>query len=554
MEAETESNLVTAVTALAGARSLEEVTKAVRDCARELTNADGVTFVLRDGEECFYAEEDAIAPLWKGRRFPIESCISGWSMLNRKPAVIRDIYRDARIPQDAYRPTFVKSLLMMPVGQDDPVAAIGAYWARVHEPTPQEQRMLQSVANAAAMAMRNVYLDSQLQAAVRRESEARKSAEELNTLKDQFLATLSHELRTPLHVIRNWAWQLKKLAGNNEHVKKAAEVIDRNATMQARLVEDLLDVSRAAAGKLKIELQLMDLGAMCAAVVEVVQPSAREKGITLTLEQDPSVQIWGDPDRVQQILWNIITNAIKFTPAGGGVTVRATRRLRHACVIVKDTGAGVDPQFLPHIFERFRQADGSATRRHGGLGLGLTIVKELMDLHRGSVRAESEGLGRGLTMTLEFPVPAVTDQPGAWLQRRAGHEDANGNLAGLTVLVVDDETDVLAALEGVLQQAGAVVLTARGAQEALEAVEQHRPSVILSDISMPEGDGLSLVRQLRSLGTSAATIPAAALSAYPAGDFASAARSAGFHDYLEKPVSPDELVSRVRSLGSERLQ
>ncbi|MET0661036.1 MAG: HAMP domain-containing sensor histidine kinase, partial [Steroidobacteraceae bacterium] len=426
--------LVNAVASLAAARTLDDVMAIVSTSARALTQADGITFVLRQGDECFYADEEAIAPLWKGRRFPLETCISGWSMLNKQAALVPDIFADRRIPVDAYRPTFVKSLFMMPVGDEDPVAAIGAYWAEPHVATGAEQAVLEALAKAAALALRNIHLDGQLQEALKREQEARRSAEDAGRVKDEFLATLSHELRTPLHVIQNWIWQLKRSMPADPRLQKALEVIERNSELQSRLIEDLLDVSRATSGKLKVQTQLVDLAAMCTAVIEIVQLSARAKSIELECERERAPYVWGDPDRIQQILWNVLTNAIKFTPEHGRVRLQVTRGARHACVYVEDTGIGVAPQFLPHVFDRFRQADASSTRRFGGLGLGLTIVKELMSLHGGSVRAESDGLGKGLKVSLEFPVPAVLDQPGSWLMRRAGVELPGTRLDGISVL------------------------------------------------------------------------------------------------------------------------
>jgi two-component system CheB/CheR fusion protein len=395
--------LLDAVTALASARDEAGVCNIVRRAARELTGADGVTFVLRKGNHCFYADEDAIGPLWKGRQFPIETCISGWAMLNRQHVVIPDIYSDDRIPHDAYRPTFVKSLLMVPVRRENPIAALGAYWAAYHVATPAEIGVLQSLADAAALALYNVQLDADLKAALRQEREARESAESASRLKDEFLALLSHELRTPLHVINNWLWQLKQGKSVPPMIlSRALDVIERNTALQSRLVDDLLDVSRAAAGKMSIESQLVELGTLAASVVELSQPAAREKSIALTLTQQDDPNIWGDADRLQQVLNNVVSNAIKFSPKGGRVDVQVARDGSRASVVVKDDGEGVPPEFLPHMFDRFRQADASMTRRQGGLGLGLTIVREIMSLHGGTVRAESAGKNQGTTIHLEF--------------------------------------------------------------------------------------------------------------------------------------------------------
>lgn len=401
--------LLDAVTALASARDEASVCLIVRQAARALTGADGVTFVLRQGNFCYYADEDAIAPLWKGKRFPLESCISGWAMLNRRHVVVPDIYSDERIPHDAYRPTFVKSLVMMPVRRENPIGAIGAYWANHHTATPVEIGVLQSLADAAALALYNVQLDADLKTALRQERDARESAESASRLKDEFLALLSHELRTPLHVINNWLWQLKQGKAPPPGIyPKALEVIERNTALQSRLVDDLLDVSRAAAGKLSIDSQLVELGTLCAAAIEAAQPAARLKSISLLLLAEDNPKVWGDSDRLHQVMWNVLSNAIKFSGKGGRVEVRVTRAGAQANVEVKDFGQGVPPEFLPHMFDRFRQADATMTRRQGGLGLGLTIVRELMALHGGTVKATSGGADRGTTITLAF---AVADEP-----------------------------------------------------------------------------------------------------------------------------------------------
>ena len=541
-------SLLETVTALASARTLDDVTRIVRRSARELTQADGVSFVLKEDGNCFYADEDAIGPLWKGSRFPLHTCISGWAMLNREIVVVPDIYLDARIPHEVYRPTFVKSLAMVPVRADDPIGAIGAYWAQPHEATLQEQQVLQAIANAAALALRNIELDANLRRSLEREREARELAERANELRDNFLATLSHELRTPLHVIQSWIWQLNR-SEQPPALKKALEVIERNVNLQSRLVEDLLDVSRAVTGRLQLNTRLVDLVCACISVVEVLRLSARAKNIQLDIQQETSTFIWGDADRVQQILWNVLNNAIKFTPNDGRIVVKIARSNRQACVIVEDTGIGIEPEFLPFVFDRFRQADPGSTRRFGGMGLGLTIVKELIQLHGGTVKAASRGNGQGTSVTLEFPVPAVLDQPGTWLRRRAGIEPPQARLDGVSILIVDDEPEVLSTLEGILRHHGAEVLTAASADEALKLLEQHQPMVLVSDLAMPGRDGFDLVRAVRALPTPARKIPAAVLSAYLASEHASEAESAGFQLFIEKPVQPLELVGQIAQLA-----
>lgn len=398
-------SLLDVVRDLSFARELPRVAEIVRKAARRLTTADGITFILRDQGYCHYYDEEAIGPLWKGRRFPLESCISGWVMHHHEAVTIPDIYADSRIPHDAYRPTFVKSLAVVPVRKDDPIAAIGAYWATHHEATEAEIDVLQSLADAAALAMANVQLYAELQTAIARERSAREVAEESSRLKDEFLAVLSHELRTPLNVIQGWLWQLEQPGATPGQLQRALEVLSRNTALQIRLVEDLLDTSRAMAGKIQLNRCPLCITDMCEQVVEQARPAAAAKGIGLRVDAgDAPLWIEGDPDRLQQVVANLLTNALKFTDAGGRVEV-IVRPLHDAGVgiTVADTGVGISPEFLPFVFDQFRQADSSSKRRHGGLGIGLTLVRELVQLHGGSVRAESAGRGRGTTMVVELP-------------------------------------------------------------------------------------------------------------------------------------------------------
>jgi two-component system CheB/CheR fusion protein len=412
--------LLATVRQLAFARDVATVTRVVRQAARTMTAADGVTFVLLDGGQCSYVDEDAIAPLWKGRRFPLDECISGWVMRHREPAVIPDIYTDPRVPHDAYRPTFVKSLAMVPVRNEDPLAAIGAYWARVHRASDEELAALLALADASSLALANVALYQELQHALEREKRARLAAEDVNRAKDEFLATLSHELRTPLNVIQGWIWTLKQPGVPADTARRATDALERNVRLQARLIEDLLDISRAVAGKLTLERRTVGLGGLAGVAVEALRPDARAKNISLRLRVEGEVPVvWADPDRLQQVLSNLLSNAIKFTPKGGAVDVTVRRGERSVLVEVRDTGAGLDPDFTSEMFKPFRQADSSSTRHFQGLGLGLAIVKRIVELHGGTVKAASPGLGLGTTMTVELPEaererePELVDAPGA---------------------------------------------------------------------------------------------------------------------------------------------
>ena len=413
MDSGVETTLLTAVSDLSSAHDLPSVTAIVRVAARALTRADGVTFVLKEQDHCFYADEDAVSPLWKGRRFPLQTCISGWVMRHRTPVAIRDIYQDDRIPHDAYRPTFVKSLLMVPVRADDPVAAIGAYWGDEHEATGAEQATLEALARAASLALVNVRLWSDLTSALEREQQARLEAERARTvaetasqLKDQFLSTVSHELRTPLNVMQGWLWQLVRGVPAPDRYKVAISSLQRNTALQSRLIEDLLDVSRAVSGRLTLDLQTVDLSWAVRGAVTNAEADAAKKGLELTCDiEAPLPLVQADTERVGQIVRHLLSNAIKFTPSGGQIGVSLASSPTAVVLTVRDTGVGIPTDFLPFVFDQFRQADARRTRQFGGLGIGLTIVHELVALHGGMVRASSDGPLRGTAVRVELPIP-----------------------------------------------------------------------------------------------------------------------------------------------------
>ncbi|MBS2020700.1 MAG: PAS domain S-box protein [Deltaproteobacteria bacterium] len=377
---------------------------------------------------------------------------------------------------------------------------------------------------------------------------ARENAERASAIKDEFLATLSHELRTPLNAILGWAHLLRRKVPADSELVKGVEIIERNARAQTRLIEDLLDMSRIAAGKVRLDMQPIAPFAFVEAAVEAVRPAAAAKNIELLVELDPSVgSITGDAARLQQVVLNVLSNAIKFTPQGGHVEVRLDRHERCARLRVIDDGAGIHPDFLPYVFERFRQADSTTTRHHGGLGLGLAIVKHLVELHGGSVAARSDGLGKGATFTLLLP---SADEAKDRLSGAPRHvSDLNlVDLRGLRVLVVDDEHDACALVAGVLGDCGAEVITATSALRALTIIESECPHVLVSDIGMPEVDGFELLRRVRSLGDPRGrTVPAIALTAFARPEDRTKVLRAGFVMHLSKPVDPTELAISVAS-------
>jgi PAS domain S-box-containing protein len=386
------------------------------------------------------------------------------------------------------------------------------------------------------------------------ERAARQEAEEANRAKDEFLATLSHELRTPLNAIVGWTRMLLDGTVEAANSRRALEAIDRNAQAQVQLVADLLDVSRIITGRLTLDVRPVDLRSIIISSMDVVRPAADARAIALrpTMPGAPLLTI-GDPIRLQQVVWNLLSNAVKFTPQGGQVKVDLIESPASVFIRVEDSGPGIAAEFLPHVFERFRQADGSSTRRHGGLGLGLAIVRHLVELHGGSVRADGGGDGRGATFSVELP---KSERPEG--RSSAGSPDlaadaralpAPPSLANCRVLVVDDEADALELAETVLSRAGAEVRTARSVAEALASLEGGWPDVLLSDLGLPEEDGYALIRKIRALEIARDTrLPAAAITAYGRAEDRHRAVQEGFDLHLAKPAEPAAIVQAVRTL------
>lgn len=385
-----------------------------------------------------------------------------------------------------------------------------------------------------------------------REKMARGAAESINRLKDQFLATLSHELRTPMNAILGWAHMLDSRTMSADKVARAATIIKSNAKAQVQLIEELLDVSRMIGGRIALTLEPVDVCSIVDAVVESARPDAEAKGLRLKAVVPPLPPLIADKGRLRQIVWNILSNAVKFTPEGGEIRVELHGGDGEMHFVVADTGVGIDADFLPHVFERFAQADSSSTRSHGGLGLGMAIVHHLVDLHGGAVQADSPGPNQGATFTVRLPIrtPAVDEPLPVPGKERADLEntpiDQLPSLHGVAVLVVDDEPSAREVIATILSARGARVVTAGSAAEALAAVESESPDVIVSDIGMPGQDGYSLIRAIRSRGPHrGGQIPAIALTAYASARDSVAALAAGFHRHLAKPIVPMELVSAV---------
>jgi PAS domain S-box-containing protein len=447
-------------------------------------------------------------------------------LLNADPAEAVEIDR-RWLPQDV----LVRSYLSVPVvsrtGDVRGGVCFGHTRAGVFR--PKHEQLASGIAAWAALALDNASLY--------------KEAQEANRAKDEFIATLSHELRTPLNAMLGWAHMLRANVLPPETQRRALETLERNVRTQAQLVDDLLDVSRIVAGKLHIKGDEVDLTTVVTSAADTVRPATVAKGISfrVVVDSDQQLIVMGDADRLRQILWNLLTNAVKFTPKGGRVEIELRLTESGASVVVTDTGQGIRQDFLRHVFERFRQADSTASRKHGGLGLGLAIVRHLTEAHGGSVSAESPGEGLGATFTVHLPVREVRTCP------KTGQtaEPRGTALAGLRVLLVDDEADTRDVLRVLLEVQGANVTAASSAGEALELLRRHPTDVLLADIGMPEQDGYALIEAIRALSTSEAVVPAIAVTAYVSSRDRARAFKAGYGWHVAKPVDPDQLIAVV---------
>ena len=392
------------------------------------------------------------------------------------------------------------------------------------------------------------------------ERAAREEAERVIRMKDEFLATLSHELRTPLNAILGWSQILTRDPLESDDARQGLQAIERNTRAQAQMIEDLLDMSRISAGKVRLDVHRLVLADVVSQAVQSVRPSAEVKGVRLITVIDPNAgPVAGDAGRLQQVVWNLLTNAIKFTPRGGRVQVVLERVNSHLELNVTDTGEGIEPEFLPHVFERFRQADASTTRHYRGLGLGLSIVKHLVELHGGSVRVKSPGKGKGSTFILTLPLAPTTDPLGIDEREERQHPRSSPGRADTRmsrqtwmasrVLVVDDDPDAREVIARILRDGNASVITASSAAEALEILRKSKPALLISDIGMPGEDGYDLIRKVRALPADACgRVPAVALTAFARSEDRQRALLAGYQLHVAKPVEPSELLTVCASL------
>ena len=408
----------------------------------------------------------------------------------------------------------------------------------------EERKLLESLAGMLRAYFERVQAeDDRINLALAEESKLK--AQESNEAKDQFLATLSHELRSPLNVMLGWTQMLRSGHMNAEQMSRGFDVLDRSVRVQTRLIEDLLDVSRIIAGKLRVDMRRADVSRVVALAVDAARPAAQAKQVTLTSTITSSLFMHADPQRLQQVVANVLNNALKFTHQQGSIDVRADRIADRGRIVIQDNGIGIQPELLPRVFDRFQQGDSSTTRTHTGLGLGLAIVKHLVELHGGQIVATSDGSNRGSTFTITLPLlapqeqsPDPADSPPLKLSL----------LEGLRILVVDDEPDARTTLRAILEQYGADPTVVGCARDAFEEISRTRPDVLLSDVAMPDEDGYALIRRIRTL-VSSSGLPAAALSAYADNDSEAQALDAGFQAYLAKPVEPHVLAETLATLA-----
>ena len=392
--------------------------------------------------------------------------------------------------------------------------------------------------------------EERLKEALAREQEVRGEAERANRSKDEFIAMVSHELRSPLNAILGWTSALRRTRRDEQILDRGLEVIERSARMQSQLIEDLMDTARAVRGKLRLEVHPMDLAVVIEKAIEVVRPAAEARGVSLDIRLDRNVgQITGDPDRLQQVVWNLLSNGVKFTNDGGRVEVRLERIDPYVRITVSDTGQGIKPEFLPYVFDRYQQAGASGGRRASGLGLGLSLTRQLVEMHGGSVAAESEGEGKGATFTVQLPVRAIHTAETEGAPPVSGRREP---LAGVWAVVVDDEADARELVTEVLELSGAKVTAVGSAGEALDLLKDDigaRPDILISDLAMPGEDGISLIRKLREWEqTHGGALPAIALTAFGRAEDRIRSLEAGFQTHVAKPAEPAELVVLVRSL------
>jgi PAS domain S-box-containing protein len=566
---------------------LHKIVQEVTDAATELTGAEFGAFfynVLDEHGASYTLYTLSGVPIEKFSNFPMPRATALFGPTFRGEGTIRipNVRKDHRFGKNSpyhgmpegHLP--VTSYLAVPVNSRAGEVLGGLFFGHEKENvfTEQAERIVEGLAAQAAVAMDNARLfESIRQERVKAEAAAEenerlfKEAKEANRLKDEFLATISHELRTPLNAITGWSSMLMSQSLSDEDRARAIETINRNARIQAQIIDDILDVSRIITGKLRLDIQLVDPSRVIESAVESARPAAEAKGIRLQMLLDPQAgPVSGDPNRLQQVIWNLLTNAVKFTQKGGRVQLRLERINSHVEISVSDNGQGISPDFLPHVCERFRQSDSTVSRKHGGLGLGLSIVRQLVEMHGGSVSVTSAGEGQGANFVVMLPIAVVRSKSfGETNKDERVHPKANGGavpfdcppqLKGLRVLCVDDEKDARELLVAVLEQCDADAVAVASAEEALTTIEEFKPHILVSDIGMPEQDGYELIRRVREREVlhQQKRMPAVALTAYARVEDRLRALSAGFQMHVPKPVEPAELAAVIASLTDWKME
>jgi len=565
---------------------LQKIVQAVTDAATELTGAHFGAFfynVLDEKGASYMLYTLSGVPLEAFSNFPMPRATAMFGPTFRNEGTIRiaDVKTDSRFGKNSpyngmpvgHLP--VTSYLAVSVVSRSGEVLGGLFFG--HEKagvfSERDERIVEGLAAQAAVAMDNAHLFESIKRERIKAEEAAKEnerlfneAKEANRLKDEFLATISHELRTPLNAISGWSSLLLSKSLDAAATQRAIETINRNAKSQAQIIEDILDVSRIITGKLRLDVRLVDPSKVISAAVESARPAADAKSIRLQTLLDPHAgPVSGDPDRLQQVIWNLISNAVKFTPKNGRIQVRLERVNSHVEISVSDTGQGIAADFLPYVFERFRQGDSSTSRTHGGLGLGLSIARQLTEMHGGNISVSSSGVGEGTTFVVALPVAVVHSQSFATEKSERVHPQASDEtvafdcppqLAGLRVLCVDDEKDSRELLTVVLEKCQAEVVAVSSAAQALAEIEKFDPHVLISDIGMPHEDGYELIRQVREREAIANSrrIPAVALTAYARVEDRLRALSAGFQMHVPKPVEPAELAAVVASVTDWKVE
>ena len=533
--------------ALGTARELNEIFRALREFTTVSVPCNGffvslydpvrdvrtASYAWADGEELDVSE---LPPM------PVTTTGPNSRAVREREVIITNDYMRTQTkgvivgPDNGLRPESSMAVPMAVMGRIIGTIEVQSYEKNVY--LPEHVTAMSMAANLTAVAFENVRL-------LKLERTAREAAEESNRLKDEFLATVSHELRTPLTAILGWSRLLEGGTLDDSVVKQAVETIGRNAKAQAQIVDDILDVSRIITGNLYLDLHPLEVVPVVENAINVVRQTADAKGIKIETYFDSApALISGDANRLQQVVWNLLSNAVKFTESGGRVCVKVTQSGGAVEVGVLDTGQGINKEFLPYVFDRFRQADSTTTRQHGGLGLGLAIARHLVEIHGGTIRAESAGTGGGATFTIRLPLAETAVSATNLNQKPA--RGAPQLLSGLNVLLVDDDSDTLKLMETALKRRQANVTAVSSAGEAIQAISKRRPDVLVSDIAMPDEDGYGLIEKVRLLenGESQA-IPAVAITAYAKDEDRERALSAGFQIYLAKPVELTELISVV---------